>query len=186
VQVDERVTRADLSRVTGDPNAKVWVVIVSDFQCPYCKVWHDSTGPQLKKEFVETGKVRLAYVHFPLAQHHGAMPAAEASMCAGAQGKFWEYHDKLFETQNSWETETTPALAFERYAKDMGLDMAAYKACIDSHVMAPMIVADREKSSRAGAGSTPTFLIGDESFSGAQPIETFRTAIAKALQTSAK
>jgi protein-disulfide isomerase len=160
------------------------VVIVSDFQCPFCKTWHDSTAPKLKREFVETGIARLAYVHFPLGQHQGAMPAAEASMCAGAQGKFWEFHDKLFATQKEWELLTTPATAFEGYAREMGLDMAAYTACMRDHLMAPMIRADEEKSRAAGTGSTPTFLVGSQSFSGAQPIETFRAAIAQALAST--
>lgn len=181
VTPDERVERADRARIMGDSGAKVWVMIVSDFQCPFCKTWHDSTGPKLKKEFVETGIARLAYVHYPLGQHQGAMPAAEASMCAGAQGKFWEFHDKLFATQKEWEVSATPATAFEGYAKQMGLDMAAYGQCVSDHLMAPMIRADQEKSQAAGAGSTPTFIVGNQSFSGAQPIETFRAAIAQAL-----
>ena len=109
------------------------------------------------------------------------MPAAEASMCAGAQGKFWEFHDRLFATQKEWEVMTAPATAFERYAKELGLDMAAYGQCIGDHLMAPMIHADQEKSQAAGARSTPTFIVGSQSFSGAQPIETFRAAIAQAL-----
>ncbi|MEA2766837.1 MAG: hypothetical protein QOK07_3241, partial [Gemmatimonadaceae bacterium] len=68
--------KADLARIQGNPDAPVWVIEVSDFQCPYCKQWHDETYPVLRDEFVRTGKVRLAYVNFPLAQHQYAWPAA--------------------------------------------------------------------------------------------------------------
>jgi protein-disulfide isomerase len=184
VTADERVQVADRSRIMGDSSAKVWVIIVSDFQCPFCKTWHDSTAPKLKKEFVETGIARLAYVHFPLEQHQGAMPAAEASMCAGAQGKFWEFHDKLFATQHEWQVNPAPARVFAEYAKELGLNQLLYKMCIDAHVMVPMIEADVEKSRKSGTSSTPTFLVAGQSFSGAQPIETFRKAIAQALAST--
>jgi protein-disulfide isomerase len=93
---------ADQARILGRPTAPVWVVEVSDFQCPYCKMWHDSTYETLKREYVNTGKVRLAYINFPLEKHRNAMPAAEAAMCAAAQGKFWEMHDALFDAQAKW------------------------------------------------------------------------------------
>src|SRR5262245_5592563 len=86
---DPRVTAADLSRVKGDSTAKVGLVIISDFQCPYCKTWHDSTAATIEKEYVATGKVRMAYVNFPLRMHPHAREASEAAMCSGAQGKFW-------------------------------------------------------------------------------------------------
>ncbi len=63
--------------------------MISDFQCPYCKEFHDKTAAQVRKEFVQTGLARMAYIHFPLRIHPNAVPSAEASMCAGAQGKFW-------------------------------------------------------------------------------------------------
>src|SRR5688500_17464643 len=99
---DSDVVKADLARIQGSPTAPVWVIEVSDFQCPYCKQWHEQTYPKLRDEFVRTGKVRLAYINFPLAQHGNAQPAAEAAMCAGAQGKFWEMHDALFTNQAKW------------------------------------------------------------------------------------
>src|SRR5919205_3448630 len=86
---------ADHARVQGSDNAKLWVVEVSDFQCPYCKRWHAETYPAIKRDYVDAGKVRLAYVNFPLTGHKNAWPAAEAAMCAALQGKFWELHDSL-------------------------------------------------------------------------------------------
>ncbi|HMH86433.1 MAG TPA: thioredoxin domain-containing protein, partial [Gemmatimonadaceae bacterium] len=90
---DSNITRADLARIQGSASAPVWVIEVSDFQCPYCKQWHDQTYAAFRDQYVNTGKVRLAYVNFPLASHVHAWPAAESAMCAGAQGKFWQMHD---------------------------------------------------------------------------------------------
>src|SRR6185369_12651734 len=100
---DSNITRADLARIQGSATAPVWVIEVSDFQCPYCKQWHDETYPMLRDQYVKTGKIRLAYVNFPLAMHAHAFPAAEAAMCAGAQDKFWQMHDALFSSQHGWE-----------------------------------------------------------------------------------
>src|ERR1700674_1377249 len=79
--------KADLARIQGNPNAPVWVIEVSDFQCPYCKQWHDQIYSAFLDQYVKTGKARLAYVNFPLTSHVHAWQAAESAMCAGAQGK---------------------------------------------------------------------------------------------------
>src|SRR5712671_1317535 len=118
---DSNITIADLSRIQGSATAPVWVIEVSDFQCPFCKQWHDETYATLRDELVRTGKVRLAYVNFPLAQHQYAWPAAESAMCAGAQGKFWEMHDALFNTQSKWEALPAPAGFFDSLARAQGV-----------------------------------------------------------------
>ena len=179
--IDERVQRADAARIKGDPSIKHWVIVVSDFQCPYCRTWHDRTAAQLEAEYVATGKVRLAYVHFPLGQHQHARPAAEASMCAGAQGKFWEMHDRIFATVDEWSVLPTSEEHFARLAREIGLDVALYGQCMRDDVMLPMIQADHDRSVAAGVNSTPSFIIGDQILSGAQPIEQFRPAIDKML-----
>src|SRR3954470_10886025 len=150
---DSNITRADLARIQGSPAAPVWVIEVSDFQCPYCKQWHDETYQTLKNEFVRTGKVRLAYVNFPLAQHQYAWPAAESAMCAGAQGKFWEMHDALFNTQAKWEALPSPAQFFDSLARAQGVDIARWHACVQSGKMKSTIQADHDRAQTAGAGS---------------------------------
>lgn len=89
----------------------VTVVEFSDFQCPFCEQFFSNTWPQLKKEYIDTGKITFAYRHFPLTSiHPNAMPAAIAAECANEQGKFWEYHDLLFQNQKEWSdlTMSTP------------------------------------------------------------------------------
>lgn len=183
---DSDGVKADLARIQGNPNAPVWVIEVSDFQCPYCKQWHDETYPVFRNEFVRTGKVRLAYVNFPLAQHQHAWPAAESAMCAGAQGKFWEMHDALFNTQSRWEALPAPASFFDSLARAQGVDVARWRQCVQSGKMRSWIQADHDRAQTAGAGSTPSFMIGDKLLVGAQPIEELRRAIDSARVKSKK
>jgi protein-disulfide isomerase len=180
------VARADRARITGDSTAPVWVVIVSDFQCPSCKFWHDQTFEAFKREFVQSGKVRLAYLHFPLPQHQHAQGTAELSMCAGAQGKFWEMHDAIFDAQKEWSQLPPQTTYFRSLAARTGLDTVAVARCVDSRMMQPIVDADRDKARAAVVGATPTFLIGNtERLEGAAPIEAFRAAIEKARREAA-
>jgi protein-disulfide isomerase len=173
--------KADLARIQGSPAAPVWVIEVSDFQCPFCKQWHDETYAVLRDEFVRAGKVRLAYVNFPLAQHQYAWPAAEAAMCAGAQDKFWEMHDALFNTQSKWEVLPAPANFFDSLARAQGVDAGRWRQCVQSGKMKTWIQADHDRAQTAGASSTPSFIIGDRLLVGAQPISELRRAIDSAL-----
>jgi protein-disulfide isomerase len=178
---DSDIVRADLSRIQGSPNAPLWVIEVSDFQCPYCKQWHDETYQTFRDEFVRTGKVRLAYVNFPLAAHQFAWPAAESAMCAGAQGKFWEMHDALFNTQAKWETLPSPATFFDSLARAQGVDVARWRQCVQSGKMKSWIQADHDRAERAGATATPSFMIGNKLLVGAQPIDEMRRAVDSAM-----
>lgn len=83
----------------GDKNAKITIVEFSDFECPFCRRYFTDTYPQLKKDYIDTGKVAMYYRHYPLPFHPLAQPFAIASECANEQGKFWEYHDKIFKEQ---------------------------------------------------------------------------------------
>jgi len=160
-------TRADHGRILGDTNAKVWLIMASDFQCPYCKQWHDSSFPKIVKAYVATGQVRLAYLNYPLNQHPNAMPAAEAAMCTSAQNKFWPMHDKLFALQAKWESLQDPTPVFDSLAASVGVDMESYRTCVGQHLTRPLIEADHDRGSRAGVGSTPTFFVDALALPGA-------------------
>lgn len=176
------IAAGDRSRILGDSTAPVWVVIVSDFQCPYCKVWHDQTYPALKREFVDKGQIRLAYVNLPLPQHQHARVTAELALCAGAQGRFWEYHDALFDTQAEWSPLPAGTDYFDRLSARAGVDTTRLRSCMVSHTMRPLVDADFQRGMDAKVRSTPTFMIPgtDIRLEGAQPIEAFREAIATA------
>ena len=174
------VAAGDRGRILGDSTAPLWVIIVSDFQCPYCKVWHDQTFPALKREFVDQGRVRLAYVNLPLPQHQHARTTAELALCAGAQGRFWEVHDALFDSQAEWSPLPAGTPYFDSLAAKAGVDRARLDSCMKAGTMRALVDADYEKSMAARVGSTPTFIIGDIRLTGAQPIEAFRNAIERA------
>src|SRR5579862_8971029 len=119
---DSFTQRIDAARIYGDSTAKVWMIMVSDFQCPYCKQWHDESFAALRHEYVDNGKVLLAYYNFPLSIHPNAVPAAEAAMCAGAQNKFWPMHDALFASQATWAGLKDPSAVFDSLGVKLGLD----------------------------------------------------------------
>jgi protein-disulfide isomerase len=183
---DSLAAAADKGRILGSDKATVWLLIVSDFQCPFCKRWHSDTWEALRKEYVATGKVRVAYVHMPLGMHPNARPMAIASMCASAQGKFWPMADAIFKGQDTWKDAKDPRPAIEAAGKEAGLDAARLKTCLDAPSIAAMVDGDKVRMTRAGAGSTPTFFIGDGKVEGAQPLPVFKRAIDAALAAAAK
>jgi protein-disulfide isomerase len=175
-------TRADRGRIRGSENAPIWLIEISDFQCPYCKQWHDQSFAALDKEYVQTGKVRLAYLNYPIPSlHPNAHAASEAAMCASVQGKFWELHSSLFATQDKWAGQQQPMATFDSLARAAGVEPTAWRSCMTSHATNPIIDADHSRSSAAGVQSTPSFFVGDRKMQGALPVDSFRVAIDQAL-----
>jgi protein-disulfide isomerase len=157
---DSITDRADRGRIMGDENAKVWVVMVSDFQCPYCKQWHDGTFEKVLRDYAQKGKIRMAFINFPLNIHPNAVPAAEAAMCASVQNKFWPMHEALFAAQPQWAALPNPSAKLEGVAASVpGLDVAAWKTCVSKHSTLPLIEADHDRWRRVGVGSTPAFSV---------------------------
>ena len=176
--------QADRGRIRGDTSAKLWLTMVSDFQCPYCRQWHDEVFATVIRDYVATGKVRIAYLNFPLSMHPNALPAAEAAMCASVQGKFWEMHDAIFRTQEQWAGRVDTRSVFDSLATSVGVAPEPYRSCMDSHAMRPMIAADQARATAAGVRATPTFFIigsSNEQLEGAVPLPEFRAALDKAL-----
>ena len=178
--------KADLGRITGDSAAKIIVLEISDFQCPYCKSFHDSTYYLLRTNYIDNGKARMAYVNMPLRSHQNAWPAAEAAMCASAQGKFWTMHDSLFDAQERWAEIAKPDTMFLRFANSMSLDAKSFGSCQATHATRPLIASDAERASSAGINGTPGFIIGDSLLSGAYPFADFKRVIDANLASAAR
>jgi protein-disulfide isomerase len=176
--------RADSGRVIGNASAPIWVIEASDFQCPYCKQWHDAEFQKLVDKYVKTGKVRLAFLNMPLGMHQHALAAAEAAMCASVQGKFWPMHDALFASQRTWEALPDPTATFGSLAGGTGVNMPAWQKCMKDHLTLPMIQADRERVIAAKVNSTPTFFVGNQILEGADV--NLGAAIDSALAKSGK
>jgi protein-disulfide isomerase len=160
--------RADRGRIMGDSTATLWVIMASDFQCPYCKMWHDQFFAPVMQEYAAKNRIRLAFLNFPVTGHQNAVPASEAAMCASVQRKFWPMHEALFATQKRWETMTNPTPLFDSLATASGADIALYRTCTTKHLTLPLIEADRDRGRAAGVGSTPTFFVGSQAVVGAE------------------
>ena len=161
---------SDPARMRGDPDAPVTIVEFSDFQCPYCQRAY-ATMRSLLEKYPE--KVRFAHRDFPLSQiHPQAELAAEASRCALEQGKFWEYHDMLFEHPNQLGREF-----LEQHAAMLALDGQQFQVCLDSGRYKAAIEQDRQEGARAGVSGTPGFFVNGIFVSGAQPLSVFEKII---------
>ncbi len=160
--------------VVGPANAPVTLAEFSDFHCPFCSRV-SSTISDLMKAY--PGKIRRVWYHNPLAMHQGAEQTHQASECAAEQGKFWEYHDKLFSNVGGFKD----TAAFMSAAKDLGLDQKKFQGCMDSGKYKDKVKANVAKGSSLGVRGTPYFLINGQPVSGAQPLENFKTAVENAL-----
>ncbi len=155
--------------VLGPASAKVTVVAFSDFQCPFCS----RAVPTLKAiEDQYKGKIRVAFKNNPLPFHDHAHLAAEAALAANEQGKFWEMHDKLFANQQALDR---PSL--EKYAEELGLNMAKFKAALDSGKFKDRVDRETKEGGAVGVTGTPTFFVNGHILVGAQPLDAFKTAI---------
>jgi protein-disulfide isomerase len=151
----------------------VEVIEFSDFQCPFC-MRANPTVEQVLKTYGD--KIKFVYRHYPLPNHPNARPAAEASACAEVQGKFWEYHDRLFANPTKL---SDPDLKAQAAA--LGLDTAKFNACVDNHQQKPGVDADMAAGEAVGVTGTPAFFINGRSIEGAQPFESFKRVIDEEL-----
>lgn len=178
---DSLLLIADAARIRGDSAARVWLVVVSDFQCPYCAQFHREVLPRINREYIATGKIRLAYMNFPLVMHRHAWPTSEYAMCAGLQGKFWEYHDALFESQQQWSQLRSATTFLDSLSGALGLDSAITQSCVESQVMRLRIRADVSESENRGIRSTPTFLVAGKMLEGLQTFANLKLELDSAL-----
>src|SRR3990167_1575721 len=160
--------------ILGDKDAKVTIVEFSDFQCPFCKALFDDSLPQIKKDYVDTGKVKFAYRHYPLSSiHPNAQKAAEASECANEQGNFWGFHDELFKNQSEWESldSTAAQEKFVEYANSLGLNGATLGECVTSGQMADKVKEDADAGNKVGVDGTPATFVNGMLVAGAVSYE---------------
>lgn len=178
--------------VTGSPalgraDAPLTLVEFSDYQCPACRSYAEETWPALKAAYIDSGKVRYVLRHFPIDSiHANARKAAEAALCAGNQGKYWEMHDLLWRNQTALGVEN-----LKKYAReDLRLDPAAFDDCLRSGRYQAEVEKDYRDGVAAGVRGTPSFFIGrtrsdgtlqGTPLRGALPIEAFRQAIERVL-----
>lgn len=172
--------------VLGDTNAPIQVIEFADMQCPVCADFGLLTEPDVKKRLIETGKISYRYMDFPLAMHPNAWNAANAGACANEQGKFWEMKDQIFQGQLEWSNERNPRSTFEGYAKQIGIDRAAWRSCYESQKMIPKIQAMQKEGERRFVSATPTFIIGRRVYPGSLPYDKFKALVDSAIAEAPK
>jgi protein-disulfide isomerase len=158
----------------GPANAPITIVEFSDYQCPYCRRWHEQVYEPLLAAY--PGKIRVVYRHLPLTSiHPDAFAAAEAAMCAGDQDAYWPYHEKLF------SSDSLGIQTYVQYAQDLSLDVEAFQTCLAESKFKDAIQADSDFAVDLGVRSTPTFFVNGLAIVGAQPLEVFKQVIDKEL-----
>ncbi len=178
----------------GAADAPVTLVEFTDYQCPFCRRHNLQTKPQLVKDYVETGKLKYVLREFPIQSiHPKALKAAEAALCAGDQGRYWDMHEAFFADQRKLAPEDLKA-----HAEALGLDAAGFSECLDGGRYAQRVQKDLADGIKAGVRGTPTFFLGltdpedptkiraTKALRGAQPYAVFKQTIEALLTESAK
>jgi len=173
-----RADVAPLGASMGPEDAPVTIIEFSDFECPYCVRIYPTLQQVVKKY---QGKVRLVYRHFPLGIHANARKAAEASLCAGEQGRFWEMHNVMFDNIRSLSPQGLKGLA-----AGIGLQTQAFDSCLDSGKFASVVERDLRDGERVGVTGTPATFVNGRMLSGAVPLEQLTAIIEEELKWAAQ
>jgi protein-disulfide isomerase len=176
--------KAALARAKGKADAPVLVYEVADFQCPYCGDFARDIMPRLDSAFVRTGRVQWVFVNLPLPSHRNAWTAAEAALCAGGVGnRFWPFHARLFEQQAEWADAADAAPIMARYARELGVPTGAFRTCVATDRVAPLILEDVIFAITSRVGGTPTFIINrDQVVVGMKTFEEWQEIIEAAAR----
>lgn len=179
-KIPSRVATGE-GRVLGDADAPVTVIEYADFQCPVCKRAETSVISKIEEEYVQHGKVKIEFRMLPFIGQE-SFDAAQAAEAAREQGKFWEYHDALFNAQGR---ENSGAFKYDKLvalAREVGLDVPKFEATLTANTYLAAIQKEADEAHDAGITSTPTFFIGDRKIVGAQPYGKFQEAIDAELE----
>lgn len=163
----------------GSDSAPVVMVEYADFACPFCTRFWQETLPLIKRDYIDTGKIRLFYKDFIVV---GGDRAAEAAHCAQEQGKYWEYHDLLFSRHAQDRAQWSNSSVHRDYAEQLGLDANALVECFESGRYQEKVVRSTQEAAQNGGQGTPYFLINNFPLFGAQPYSSFQQVIEALLE----
>lgn len=183
-QIDPSIPLPEASGyLLGSPTAPVQVIEFADFECPACAQFFSLTEPDVKTRLVDTGIISYRFFDFPLAMHPNTWHASNAAACANEQGKFWEMHDALFNTQDQWSGQVTrrPKGKMQDLAQQIGLDVGKWEDCFDAQKYLANIQAHEREAIRRGASQTPSFIIGSRLVPGAISYDRFKAYVDTAL-----
>lgn len=164
----------------GSKDAKVEIIEYSDFQCPYCHKFFEETLPQIKAEYIETGKASFIYQNFSFLGKESDL-AAQASLCAHEQGKYWEYHDGLFKLIQGENEGSFTSSSLTKLATQVGAEKTTFATCLASEKYAAQVAAEQEEGRKYGVSGTPTIFVNGTRMVGALTFAQFQEQIEKAL-----
>jgi protein-disulfide isomerase len=172
----------------GSPDAPVQIVEFADFECPACGSFATLTEPDMKRRLVETGQVSFRFMDYPLEMHENAWDAHFAASCANEQGKFWEMHDALFNTQDQWNTFATnrPKSVMADLARRIGIDMNQWDECFDSQEYKLQIAANQREGDKWAVKLTPTIVIGNQVFEGSLGYDQLKILVDSAMARASR
>lgn len=157
---------AATGHVLGPDSAPVEIVEFADFECPSCARFAILEWPYVQERLLPTGRLKWRFMDFPL-QGHANSPAAHlAAGCAAEQGRFFEMMDAIYNRQNEWATEKRPERYMRDYARQVGLDLSRYDACVETRHAQPGVDADYAEGERLGVNATPTFFVNGREWPG--------------------
>ena len=169
--------------VFGSKTAPVTIYEFGDFQCPFCKNFYQQSYNDIKTKYIDTGKVKFIFRHFPLTNIHvNAEISSEAAECANRQGQFEAYYNVLY-TQGQADGTGLDSASLKKYASQIGLNTTQFNQCLDNHETQAVVAADTAEGTKAGVNGTPTFYINGTAIVGAQPVTVFEQAIDAALKS---
>ena len=186
-QIDSTLPSVKSSGYTiGNASAPLEVTEFGDFECPACGRFSELTEPDIRKQYVATGKVLWRFVDYPLPMHKNTWQASRAAACADEQGKFWEFHDALYQTQDQWNGSATsnPEKFMKALGGKLGLNAPQFNECVDTKKTQAKVQAHYALSTQRQVSQTPTFVIGDKLQVGALAYDDFAKAIDAALATA--
>jgi 2-hydroxychromene-2-carboxylate isomerase len=158
--------RADSGRIAGAAAAPVWIIVMSDFQCAACREFAAAVLPALRRDYVDKSLARLAFVNAPQERHFNARFAAQAALCASAQGRFWPMHDALFIQQHTWERMPDPRPFMNDLAVSVGVAATFQEECMGRDRMLHQLSLDIERALNANVTEVPTVFVGEQRFAG--------------------
>lgn len=177
----QQPAEVSLDKSKGANNAPVVVVEYADFQCPFCRQFAAGPERQLQKDYVDTNQVRFVFRHLAFIGPESLL-AAQAAECANEQGRFWDYHDKLFEEQGAENSGAFSPENLKRFATELGLDAPQFNQCLDSGKYQAKVQQEVAEAGRLGIRSTPTLLVNGQLIRNGSDYQRLQTAIEAALR----
>ena len=175
------VSTAMGSPILGSESAPITIIEFGDYQCHQCKNWYHNTKDSIVENYIDTGKANLVFVDLAFLGRD-SIKAASASYCAEEQGKYWEYHDTLYNFQEGIDSGWADSQRLKAFAQNLGLDMELFNSCVDSNKFSNRVQYNSAESRNQGATATPTFIIvhsnGEQkTIVGAQPYNVFKNVL---------